>query len=124
MYRRGHAAQGGHRRGRGGRIERFQVAAILLLLSERPAHGYDLLERLPAVIEEERVDVGNLYRVLRALEDQGIVASEWDETLPGPAKRTYQLTDAGAAALDRWAAALTETRTRIDRFLERYEGRR
>jgi PadR family transcriptional regulator, regulatory protein PadR len=121
MYRRGH---GGHRRGRGGRIERFQVAAILLLLSERPGHGYDLLERLPAVIEEERVDVGNLYRVLRALEEQGVVASEWDETLPGPAKRTYELTAAGAAALERWATALTETRTRIDRFLERYEGRR
>ena len=124
MYRRGHGAHGGHRRGRGGRIERFQVAAILLLLSERPGHGYDLLERLPAVIEEERVDVGNLYRVLRALEEQGIVASEWDETLPGPAKRTYELTEAGAAALERWATALTETRTRIDRFLERYEGRR
>jgi PadR family transcriptional regulator, regulatory protein PadR len=124
MYRRRHGGHGGHRRRRGGRIERFQVAAILLLLSERPGHGYDLLERLPAVIEEERVDVGNLYRVLRALEEQGIVASEWDETLPGPAKRTYELTDAGAAALERWAAALTETRTRIDRFLERYEGRR
>ena len=93
-------------RGRGGRIERFQVAAILLLLRERPAHGYDLLERLPEVIGEERVDVGNLYRVLRTLEEQGLVASEWDESLPGPAKRTYELTDAGAAALDRWAAAL------------------
>ena len=42
------------------------------------------------------MDVGNLYRVLRALEEQGLVASEWDETVPGPAKRTYQLTDAGA----------------------------
>lgn len=69
------------------------------------------------------MDVGNLYRVLRALEEQGLVASAWDETLPGPAKRTYELTGAGAAALERWAAALTETRTRIDSFLERYEGR-
>jgi PadR family transcriptional regulator PadR len=116
----------GHRRrrGRGGRIERFQVAALLLLLRERPAHGYDLLERLPALTGEERVDVGNLYRVLRALEEQGLVASEWDETLPGPAKRTYELTAAGRGALDRWAVALIETRTHIDRFLERYEERR
>ena len=119
MYRRG-----GGRRGRGGRIERFQVAAILLLLRERPAHGYDMLERLPALTGEERVDVGNLYRVLRALEEQGLVASEWDETLPGPAKRTYELTEAGEAALERWAAALTQTRTHIDLFLQRYEERR
>ena len=109
------------RRGRGGRVERFQVAALLLLLRERPAHGYDLLERLPPLIGEERVDVGNLYRVLRALEEQGLVASAWDEALPGPAKRTYELTEAGTAALERWAAALSQTRTRIDSFLQRYE---
>jgi PadR family transcriptional regulator PadR len=117
MYRR----RGWH--GRGGRIERFQVAALLLLLSERKAHGYDLLERLPELIGEERVDVGNLYRVLRALEEQDLVSSKWDESLPGPAKRTYELTDAGADALERWAASLAETRSRIDRFLLRHQER-
>ena len=115
MYRR----RGWH--GRGGRIERFQFAALLLLLRERPAHGYDLLERLPALTGEERVDVGNLYRVLRRLEEQGLVSSEWDESVPGPAQRTYELTEAGGEALERWAASLAETRTRIDRFLERLE---
>ena len=99
------------------------MAALLLLLRERKAHGYDLLERLPEVTGEERVDVGNLYRVLRALEEQGLVSSEWDENLPGPAKRTYELTEAGSDALDRWAASLAETRTRIDRFLQRHQER-
>jgi PadR family transcriptional regulator, regulatory protein PadR len=116
--------QRGRHRLHGGRIERFQVAALLLLLRERPAHGYDLLDRLPELSGEERVDVGNLYRVLRTLEEQGLVRSEWDDSLAGPAKRTYELTEAGAAALDRWAAALAETRGRIDRFLDRYEERR
>ena len=100
------------------------MAALLLLLRERRAHGYDLLERLPELTGEERVDVGNLYRVLRALEEQGLVSSEWDESLPGPAKRTYDLTDAGADALERWAASLADTRARIDRYLERFEERR
>lgn len=118
MYQR----RGWH--GRGGRIERFQVAALLLLLRERKAHGYDLLERLPELTGEERVDVGNLYRVLRALEEQGLVGSEWDDSPPGPAKRTYELTAAGGEALDRWATSLAETRTRIDRFLERHQERR
>ncbi len=111
------------RHGRGGRIERFQVAALLLLLRERKAHGYDLLERLPELTGEERVDVGNLYRALRALEQQGLVSSEWDDSVPGPAKRTYELTDAGAEALGRWAASLADTRARIDRFLQRFEER-
>jgi|SRR5215213_6231018 len=114
--RRGHA--------RGGRIERFQVAAILLLLRERAAHGYDLLDRLPELTGDDRVDVGNLYRVLRSLEEQGLVRSEWDESIAGPAKRTYELTSDGSDALDRWAAALGGTRGRIEQFLTRYEERR
>ena len=94
---------------------------MLLLLREHPAHGYDLLERLPSVLGDERIDVGNLYRVLRRLEEQGLVSSEWDESVPGPAKRTYELTDAGGEALERWAASLAETRARIDRFLQRHQ---
>ncbi len=100
------------------------MAALLLLLRERAAHGYDLLDRLPELTGEERVDVGNLYRVLRMLEEQGLVRSEWDDTLPGPSKRTYELTDKGSSALERWAAALGETRARIDLFLRRYDERR
>ena len=73
---------------------------------------------------DERVDVGNLYRVLRTLEEQGFVASEWDESVPGPAKRTYEITADGRAALDRWAAALADTRDRIDLYLRRYDERR
>ncbi len=103
----------------------FLRPCLLLLLREQPAHGYDLLERLAELTGDERVDVGNLYRVLRALEEEGIVRSEWNADLPGPAKRTYELTDDGARLLDRWADALRQTQERITSFLERYEeGRR
>jgi PadR family transcriptional regulator, regulatory protein PadR len=107
------------------RIERFVEPALLLLLRERPMHGYELLERLPELTgDETRVDVGNLYRVLRALEDEGIVTSEWSAELPGPARRTYELTEAGRGLLDRWAEALRDAGHVIDGFLSRYtEGR-
>jgi len=107
------------------RVERFVEPALLLLLRERPMHGYELIERVPEVAGDDvRVDVGNLYRILRALEDEGIVTSEWSADLPGPAKRTYQLTDAGNRLLDSWAAALGEAREVIGSFLERYESGR
>lgn len=107
------------------RVERFVEPALLLLLRERPMHGYELIERVPEVAGEDvRVDVGNLYRILRALEEEGIVTSEWSADLPGPAKRTYQLTDAGNRLLDRWAAALGEARQVIGGFLDRYESGR
>jgi PadR family transcriptional regulator PadR len=94
---------------------------VLLLLREGPLHGYELLERLPPLVGEERVDMGNLYRFLRALEQEGIVTSEWRDDLPGPAKRTYTLTDAGSKLLDDWAAAQRAARTRIDGYLTRFD---
>src|SRR5207244_2395849 len=105
------------------RVERFLEPALLLLLSERPLHGYELLDLLPELIGEQRVDVGNLYRVLRALEEEGIVSSEWSADLPGPAKRTYELTAAGRRLLDEWAGALREAQGTVAAFLDRYERR-
>ena len=105
------------------RVERFAEPAILFLLDERPAHGYDLLEQLPE-LTGERVDMGNLYRFLRLLEAEGIVRSEWDDDQPGPSKRIYELTDEGRALLAEWAGALRDAQQRIDRFLTSYRERR
>ena len=103
------------------RVERFVEPTLLLLLRERPLHGYELLERIPELGVEGRVDIGNLYRLLRSLEQEGLVSSEWSADLPGPAKRTYELTDEGRRLLDRWAEALRRARGTIESFLERYE---
>jgi PadR family transcriptional regulator PadR len=103
------------------RVERFVEPSLLLLLRERPLHGYELIERLPEVAGEGRVDVGNLYRLLRALEVEGLVSSEWSAELPGPAKRTYELTDEGRRLLDRWAEALRQAQADVQGFLDRYD---
>jgi DNA-binding PadR family transcriptional regulator len=50
----------------------------------------------------------------------GIVDSEWDADAPGPAKRTYELTDDGRALLDAWAEALPGVAETIGAFLTRY----
>jgi PadR family transcriptional regulator, regulatory protein PadR len=105
------------------RVERFGEPAVLLLLRERPAHGYDLLEQLPE-LTGERVDMGNLYRFFRLLEAEGLVRSEWDDEAPGPSKRIYELTDEGRALLDQWASALGDAQARIEGFLTRYGERR
>lgn len=106
------------------RVERFIEPALLQLLSERPMHGYELLERVPDLAREERrVDLGNLYRLLRSLEEEGIVGSDWDESLAGPAKRVYRLTESGRALLGHWAVALGEARDLITAFIDRYERR-
>ena len=109
------------RRGRG---IRFLEPGLLALLRDRPTHGYELIAELPSLLGTERVDVGNVYRALRGMEERGLVTSEWHEDLPGPAKRTYEITREGRRALERWAQWLREARDRIDTLIERLdEGR-
>jgi PadR family transcriptional regulator, regulatory protein PadR len=108
-----------HHRGRWhvlARVERFTEPALLLLLRERPTHGYDLLERLPELTGESRVEMGNLYRLLRALEEEGLVVSDWSD-----GKRTYAITERGVQLLDQWVEALRTSQERTQRFIERYE---
>ena len=106
------------------RVERFAEPSLLLLLRERPRHGYELIELLPELVGVERVDVGNLYRFLRALEEDGIVESQWRADLPGPARRTYSLTDTGRRLLQKWADALRQTQEEIAQFLKRHDEER
>ena len=103
------------------RVERFGEPALLALLAARPTHGYELIETLPGVSGEDRVDVGNLYRALRALEEEGLVTSEWSADLPGPTKRTYTLTDEGHELLGVWLASLEQLRDGLTTFLDRAE---
>ena len=105
-------------------MERFGEPALLRLVADGPAHGYELLERLPPLLGEDRVDVGNVYRTLRALEDEGLVSSEWHADLPGPAKRTYTLTEDGRDVLAAWLGSLGTLRDSLTSLLdEREEGR-
>jgi PadR family transcriptional regulator PadR len=100
------------------RVERFGEPALLVLLASRPTHGYELIERLPELSGEDRVDVGNLYRALRSLEEEGLVSSEWSGDLPGPTKRTYTLTDEGHDLLASWLRAVEQLRDGLTEFLE------
>lgn len=98
----------------------FLRPCLLLLLREAPAHGYELLDRLRA-FGFEGSDPGGLYRALRKLESEGLVASAWQRSGAGPDRRIYELTRAGRKELHRRAKALAETRQMLASFLGRYE---
>jgi DNA-binding PadR family transcriptional regulator len=62
--------------------------------------------------------MGNLYRLLRGLEEEGLVTSEWQD-----GKRTYAIAAPGLQLLEHWVEALRSSQQRTERFLERYEER-
>jgi len=97
----------------------FVRPALLLLLREQPAHGYELLERL-RTLGFAGDDPGRLYRALRALERDRLVRSSWEPSASGPDRRTYELTRAGMEELHRLATGLVAGREVVDRFLSRY----
>jgi PadR family transcriptional regulator, regulatory protein PadR len=106
------------------RLERFTEPAVLLVLRDSPGHGYELLEQLQTLMPGERIDMGNLYRILRSLERDGLVASSWDEQAPGPAKRIYVITQSGERVLTQWVEAFTKIERQIEQFRKRYEQKR
>lgn len=98
----------------------FLRIAVLLLVRERPSDGYDLLERLRP-LGFHRADPGRMYRVLRALEQQGLVHSTWAPSSgEGRHRRIYQATRAGVAELHRQAEELVELDMNVNVFLNRY----
>ena len=81
---------------RGHRARRGDVrSAVLSLLSDRPMHGYEMIQEL----EERsggrwRPSAGSIYPTLQLMEDEGLVRSEQVE-----GKKVFSLTDAGTEAL-------------------------
>jgi PadR family transcriptional regulator, regulatory protein PadR len=92
---------------------------LLLLLAERPGHGYDLVERLKP-FGFDWGGPGPLYQTLRRLEEMGWVVSTWDASAAGPARRTYELTPEGLAMLSSFAESLDRLSGMLDQYRVRY----
>jgi PadR family transcriptional regulator, regulatory protein AphA len=89
--------------------------AILGMLSLAPMSGYELLANVgKSIAHFWTISKSQAYAELGRLEDAGLVTGTDVAQEGAPDKRTYQLTDAGTAALDDWLAevAFEETKTR------------
>lgn len=101
-----HHGRGG-RSGRRGNVR----AAILALLTERPMHGYEMIQELDQRTGGVwRPSPGSVYPTLQLLEDEGLIKSD-----QGAGRKAYTLTEAGqaeattAAANAPWAEFSAET---------------
>lgn len=92
----------------GGRYRRSVLeASILSSLAESTTHGYDLVEHIEALASDlVCIDPGTMYRLLRGLEEQGLVVSSWQTAESGPSRRVYTITGQGIEALELVATSL------------------
>lgn len=105
----------------GGLPRNYVRSCVLLLTAESESHGYDLLDRLSS-LGVVGADAGGLYRILRSMEQEGLLESRWETSEAGPARRTYSLTEEGTDWLHAWSGAHRETIRTLDRFIERYRA--
>jgi DNA-binding PadR family transcriptional regulator len=93
---------------------------LLFLMHQRPAHGYDLVDRLRSFGIED-IDPSLIYRALRDMEEEGYIQSTWDEEkTQGPPRRVYTLTSEGDNNLQYHVEDLQTTRSRINQLLQAY----
>ncbi len=100
-------------------LRRGTLVPACLLLLHRPGYGYALIEELQKLGFD--VEANTLYPLLRRLEGQGMLASEWNTTESRP-RKFYRTSPAG----ERLAGELLADWLRIDasiRSLDKGESR-
>ena len=93
-------------------LRRGTVVLACLLLLRKPGYGYALLDELRDI--GFSVDANTLYPLLRRLEGQGMLASEWNTQEARP-RKFYRTSPAG----ERLLTALLADWERIDASVRR-----
>jgi poly-beta-hydroxybutyrate-responsive repressor len=94
-----------------------------LALKIKASYGYELIQEISRFgFVEGAAPPGMIYRHLRDLEENGMVASEWETEGTGPAKRVYQLTDEGEKALAFWIDYMQGQADRLTEFVQTYQS--
>jgi PadR family transcriptional regulator PadR len=72
---------------------------ILTLIKQRPRYGYEIGDILskwrPLAVTD-----GTLYPLFRRLQKEKFIESEWKESLSGPPRKYYQISEKGKQLLD------------------------
>jgi DNA-binding PadR family transcriptional regulator len=103
----------------GNSLARLVRPAVLALLAGQGSYGYELDRRLSEVafFRNAPPDTSGVYKVLKAMEREGILRSSWQSGDEGPRRRRYSLTDKGDACLKQWIETLEDYRGQIDGLL-------
>jgi len=88
----------------------------MALMRETPRYAFDLIEALgkTSLLTTE----GTLYPLLSRLRRDGLVKTEWRESMGGPPRRYYELTAEGRRALNTFKHEWTSFRSAVDGILQ------
>ncbi|MEU4474691.1 PadR family transcriptional regulator [Micromonospora sp. NPDC023888] len=96
-------------------LRRGTVVVASLVALRRPDYGYALLQRLTD--HGFPVDANTLYPLLRRLEDQGLLTSEWNTEESRP-RKFYRTSDEGESMMSRLLDDLAAVQTSITGLIQ------
>jgi PadR family transcriptional regulator PadR len=96
-------------------LRRGTVVVASLVALRRPDYGYALLQRLTG--HGFPVDANTLYPLLRRLEEQGLLTSEWNTEESRP-RKFYRTSDEGERVLHRLVDDLAAVQSSLTSLIE------
>lgn len=98
-------------------LELRRGTLILLVLSqlEEPMYGYSLVKKLND--NQIPMDANTLYPLMRRLEGQGLLESQWDTAEAKP-RKYYRITESGREVLEKTKAYYRAFSKNVEKLLE------
>lgn len=91
-------------------------SCVLAMMQAEEVYGVDLARRLVklGLLASE----GTLYPLLARLRAAGLVTTRWEESLSGPPRRYYRLTESGSQAVAQFASTWPPFAAAVDFVLK------
>ncbi len=95
-------------------LRRGVLSLAILSQLQSPQYGYSLLQSLTE--KNVEIDAGTLYPMLRRLEKQGVLTSDWDTTESRP-RKYYVLSETGKGLFTALIESWKNQSSKINRLL-------
>lgn len=93
---------------------------ILLILTDGPSYGLELMKKIESLINGKMMDKAILYKTLGKLEKERKVTVTLDDSQHGPVRKYYTITETGYSALRDYEKEIRFRASNLQTFLDKY----
>lgn len=88
---------------------------VLGLLTQKNQYGYEIVDTISDYVE---MSEGSIYPLLKRLQKDALVETYWEESVSGPPRKYYRITDLGTTNFHDMVKEWQEFSSAVNRFLE------
>lgn len=100
---------------------RHAPAFILIILTDGPSYGLELLKKIDSLIPGNRMDKAILYKTLSKMVKEKKLTVTLDDSQSGPVRKYYTITESGLQALEDFEKDIRFRVKNLQIFLNKYD---